>query len=137
MDPYAAQWAHYGYAISAPADASATAATAAQAAYPAYYNYQQAAQAAQAGVQVTTAGNSVAHQAHHAAVKPPPPQHQRQRTLTPVRPQQPPPMPGTQTYYPTKAFVKAGSATVTAEGTTSSTAGAGQEYDAADRKSVV
>ena len=79
MDPYAAQWAHYGYAISAPADASATAATAAQAAYPAYYNYQQAAQAAQAGVQVTTAGNSVAHQAHHAAVKPPPPQHQRQR----------------------------------------------------------
>jgi len=132
MDPYAAQWAHYGYAISAPADASATAATAAQAAYPAYYNYQQAAQAAQAGVQVTTAGNSVAHQAHHAAVKPPPPQHQRQRTLTPVRPQQPPPMPGTQTYYPTKAFVKAGSATVTAEGTTSSTAGAGQEYDAAN-----
>ena len=41
-------------------------------------------------------------------------------------------MPGTQTYYPTKAFVKAGSATVTAEGTTSSTAGAGQEYDAAN-----
>merc|ERR1712166_1503179 len=122
MDPYAAQWAHYGYAISAPADASATAATAAQAAYPAYYNYQQAAQAAQAG-------NSVAHQAaHHAAVKPPPPHHQRQRTLTPVRPQvlqtqQPPPMPGTQTYYPTKAFVKAG-----ADGTTST----GQEYDAAN-----
>ena len=52
MDPYAAQWAHYGYAISAPADASA--ATAAQAAYPAYYNYQQAA-GAQAGAQVTTA----------------------------------------------------------------------------------
>ena len=48
MDPYAAQWAHYGYAISAPADASATAA---QAAYPAYYNYQQAA-AAQAGVRI-------------------------------------------------------------------------------------
>merc|ERR1711935_1085890 len=137
MDPYAAQWAHYGYAISAPADASATAATAARAAYPAYYNYQQAAQAAQAGVQVTTAGNSVAHQAHHAAVKPPPPHHQRQRTLTPVRPQvpqthQPPPMPGTQTYYPTKAFVKAGSTTTTAEGTTSSSAGAGQEYDAAN-----
>merc|ERR1711935_418233 len=137
MDPYAAQWAHYGYAISAPADASATAATAAQAAYPAYYNYQQAAQAAQAGVQVTTAGNSVAHQAHHAAVKPPPPHHQRQRTLTPVRPQvpqthQPLPMPGTQTYYPTKAFVKAGSTTTTADGTTSSSAGAGQEYDAAN-----
>ena len=41
-------------------------------------------------------------------------------------------MPGTQTYYPTKAFVKAGSATVTPEGTTSSSAGAGQEYDAAN-----
>ena len=44
MDPYAAQWAHYGYAISAPAEANAAAA------YPAYYNYP--------GVQVTTAGNS-------------------------------------------------------------------------------
>ena len=41
-------------------------------------------------------------------------------------------MPGSQTYYPTKAFVKAGTATVTAEGTTSTNAGAGQEYDAAN-----
>ena len=40
MDPYAAQWAHYGYAIGADA------ATASAAAYPAYYNY--------AGVQATT-----------------------------------------------------------------------------------
>ena len=57
MDPYAAQWAHHGYATSAPADASA--ATAAQAAYPAYYNYQQGA-AAQSGAQVTTAGATAA-----------------------------------------------------------------------------
>lgn len=138
MDPYAAQWAHYGYAISAPADASATAA---QAAYPAYYNYQQAA-AAQAGAQVTTAGSTAAVQAAHAVVKPPPPPHQRQshfqaavakppppphqrqRTLTPVRPQVPNnPPPATQTYYPTKAFVKAGGEGVL---------GAGQEYDAAN-----
>ena len=38
MDPYAAQWAHYGYAIGADAASAA--------AYPAYYNY--------AGVQATT-----------------------------------------------------------------------------------
>ena len=31
MDPYAAQWAHYGYAIGADAASAA--------AYPAYYNY--------------------------------------------------------------------------------------------------
>merc|ERR1711976_371841 len=124
MDPYAAQWAHYGYAISAPADASATAA---QAAYPAYYNYQQAA-AAQAGAQVTTAGQTAAVQAAHAVVKPPPPPQQRQRTLTPVRPQVPAnPPPPTQTYYPTKAFVKAGTNN---EG--QNVAGGGQEYDAAN-----
>merc|ERR1711936_449918 len=140
MDPYAAQWAHYGYSISAPADASATAA---QAAYPAYYNYQQAA-AAQAGAQVTTAGQTAAVQAAHAVVKPPPPPQQRQRydkppptptyqtqihrTLTPVRPQVPAnPPPPTQTYYPTKAFVKAGTNN---EG--QNVAGGGQEYDAAN-----
>jgi len=147
MDPYAAQWAHYGYAISAPADAASAQATAAQAAYPAYYNYQQAA-AAQAGTQVTTAGNTAAVQAAHAAhavVKPPPPPQQRQRydkppptpsyqththrTLTPVRPQVPPmpSAPPTQTYYPTKAFVKAGT---NSEG--QNVTGAGQEYDAAN-----
>ena len=38
MDPYAAQWAHYGYAIGTDAASAA--------AYPAYYNY--------AGVQATT-----------------------------------------------------------------------------------
>lgn len=118
MDPYAAQWAHYGYAISAPADAGATAA------YPAYYNYPATAAAPQAGVQVTTAGST----AQAAVVKP---QYQRPRTL--VRPQvaahntavpppsAPPPVPTTN-YYPTKAFVKAG-----AEG-----GGPGQEYDAAN-----
>merc|ERR1711931_150555 len=141
MDPYAAQWAHYGYAISAPADASATAA---QAAYPAYYNYQQAA-AAQAGAQVTTAGQTAVVQAAHAVVKPPPPPQQRQRydkppptptyqtqihrTLTPVRPQVPAnPPPPTQTYYPTKAFVKAGTNN---EG--QNVAGGGQEADAATK----
>ena len=67
MDPYAAQWAHYGYAISAPADAGATAA------YPAYYNYPATA-APQAGVQVTTAGNT----AQAAVVKP---QYQRPRYM--------------------------------------------------------
>ena len=68
MDPYAAQWAHYGYAISAPADAGATAA------YPAYYNYPATAAAPQAGVQVTTAGST----AQAAVVKP---QYQRPRYM--------------------------------------------------------
>jgi len=136
MDPYAAQWAQYAQAQAAQT----------QAAYPAYYNYQQAA-AAQAGHQVTTAGATAAVQAAHAVVKPPPPPQQQRprynkppptpgyqtqpqihRTLTPVRPQAPPkPTPGTQTYYPTKAFVKAATNN---EGQTVS--GAGQEYDAAN-----
>ena len=50
------------------------------------------------------------------------------RTLTPVRPQvlaNPPP--ATQTYYPTKAFVKA---CTNSEG--QNVSGAGQEYDAAN-----
>lgn len=44
MDPYAAQWAHYGYAIGSATD------TGTAAAYPAYYNYP--------GVQVTTAAGT-------------------------------------------------------------------------------
>ena len=53
MDPYAAQWAHYGYAMAAQPDASAAAA------YTGYYNYP--------GVQVTTAAGTT------AAPPPPPP----------------------------------------------------------------
>ena len=78
--------------------------------------------------QVTTAGANAAVQAANTVVKPPLPPQQRQRTLTPVRPQvlaNPPP--ATQTYYPTKAFVKA---CTNSEG--QNVSGAGQEYDAAN-----
>jgi hypothetical protein len=56
MDPYAAQWAHYGYAIGAAAapGPDPQAAAAAAATYPAYYNTGYTAAAH--GVQPTPPG---------------------------------------------------------------------------------
>lgn len=99
MDPYAAQWAHYGYAISTPADAGNAAA------YPAYYNYP--------GVQVTNSpavtGNNVP--VVPGVVKTPRQTRPQGAGATPVTTtswqQSATLLPGT-TYVPTKTFVKAG-----------------------------
>lgn len=101
MDPYAAQWAHYGYAISAPTDAGNAAA------YPAYYNYP--------GVQVTN--TPAAATGNNVPVVPGVVKNPRQTrpqavpAATPVTTtswqQSPTLLPGT-TYVPTKTFVKAG-----------------------------
>ncbi len=121
MNPYASQWAQYGYTIGSPADPSTAAA------YPAYYNY--------AGVQAATP--PVAPTNNHVTPVPATgPKNNRQpryefcsfvfsrlaynasSLLLFLRPQQQPQMASnswqssavlpTSTYVPTKAFVKAG-----------------------------
>jgi len=93
MDPYAAQWAQYGYAIATDPSASA--------AYN-YYNY--------AGVQATTTPTTPAQTGVKATRPPRPPQtvtHIPTHGQPPTVASNPNILPPT-TYMPTKQFVKAG-----------------------------
>merc|ERR1711981_929828 len=116
MDPYAAQWAQYGYAVSAP-DPNAAAA------YN-YYNYAGVqAQTNPAAAVTAQAGGGAAHGAihgaAHGATKPQrPPRPPQTVTHVPIHGQTPTTGANTSwnnpnilpptTYMPTKAFVKAG-----------------------------